>query len=120
MREIRRISLYFQFDTAAGASNSFRIGGPNASYTLNVATDFARVYDNFALIQLPTAELIPTGSGTVVSNRGMGFLRANQGDPDEFVYTVEESNYFTQGGVRTLLVRVGTTSSSAVDFYPPI
>lgn len=119
MKEIRKISLYFQWDTAAGASKSFRIGTQTSSYTLDTLTDFSRVYDNFAIIQIPLAEVVSTGSGTAISDNGMGYLRANQGDPDEFVYTIISATFFT-GSAASVLVRTDSTATDSVVFYPPV
>lgn len=120
VKTIRKVSLFFQFDTSGGANASFRVGTQTGSYALDTATDYARCWDNFVILQLPTAEVIESLSGTVVSNKGMGYLRINQGDTDEFVYTIIEANYFTNANVRTVQLRVDTTSSFFPNFYPRV
>lgn len=120
VRAAHKVSLYFQFDTAGGASSSFRVGTQTTSYTLNEATDFCRCWDNFVILQLPAAEVVDTLTGTIKSNNGMGYLRVNQGGGDEFCYTIEHATYFTNSSVRTVLLRVSASSSFDPRFYPRV
>lgn len=118
--KIYNVHLYFQYDTAGGATATFRVGQPTSPYTIDVATDFARCYDNFVLLQLPSAEVVSTITGTVKSNCGMGLLHVNVGRENESVYTVNMANYFTNGNVRTVLLKVDTTSSFEPQANPPL
>lgn len=120
VKTARKVSIYFQFDTAGAATASFRVGTQTSSYTIDVSKDFVRCWDNFVIVQLPTSEVIDNLTGTIKSNKGMGFLRINQGDEDEQCYTIDEATYFTNSSVRTILIRVDTSSTFQPLFYPPV
>lgn len=118
--EARRIGLFYQFDTAAGARNSFRVGTVTNPYVLDTTKDFYRAFDGFVLIQLPTVEVVSSGSGTVVSSYGAGYLRINQGDPDEFVYTIKYGNYYNIGSTTIVELSVDPVGVEGVRANPPI
>lgn len=119
VRQIRKVSLFFQWDNQGGPATSFRVGNQVSSYTLNEATDFARVFDHFVYLKLPKAEVVENIVGTIHSNYGCGYLRVNQGDTDEFVYTIQCATYFTAGQIRTVIMNLGPTLDSEVKFFPP-
>lgn len=118
--EARKVQLFFQFDTAAGAANSFRVGSLSQPYILDTNNDFFRAFCGYVLIQLPTVEVVPSGGGTVVSSYGAGYLRINQGDSDEFVYTIKYGNYYTNGSVRIIELSVDPAGVEDVRANPPL
>lgn len=118
--EARKVQLFFQFDTAAGAAKSFRVGTLGQPYVLDTSNDFCRSFCGYVLIQLPTVNVIPSGGGTAVSSFGAGYLRINEGDQDEFVYTIQYGNYYTNGSVRTVELRVDPAGVEGVRANPPL
>lgn len=119
VRQIRKVSLYFEFDNKGGAVTSIRVGTQETSYTLDPAQDQARVFDHFVYLKLPTSEVVENIVGTINSNVGLGYLRVNQGSTDEFVYTIAAATYSTAGSIRAIILRLTPTLASGVEFFPP-
>lgn len=98
------VNLFFKWDTASGGNRSFRIGTPLAPYRFSGSDEMVRI-GSYLLINIPAGEAIESGSGTVSSDSGTGYVRIIAGGVVRY-YSVNFGNYATSAPRVNVIVRI--------------
>lgn len=67
------INLFFKWNTNGGSNHSFRIGTPLSFYSFT-GSDEMVIIGEYLLINLPAGNVIESGSGTISSDVGIGYI----------------------------------------------